>query len=901
MRISRKIGLSFFVTFLLVIILGALSIYSLRHMYRGLSHVFAKDLPASRSTYQLSISMEGALSELNNFLITDNENFRISYEDSYRAMQGDIADLKRFISGEEEKGLFENAEVLAGDINELAGDIFEKSGNIKGLFKEIRAIEAKYVQGLDGLFEFEEKKMKAEKDLLLIRAQYIPASQLIMDARSGFSDLLDELAMYVSAGERKAPVFIADNLLAVEKSIRDYKNYYGYSLSDKERTLATELLDLSGEIKSLVSSIIDSKKGVTSAVGSLLIKEKDFMEAMDNIIAIKKREISSKLGVGAALTEDIPAIHNISKLERDIAESWRLSGRYILTNDETYKDFYFQLRQGIDKAFKDYSRHARLRGTEKFLDDIVESDNNILEAVNSSMEAFEERQAGISGLLSIKTEIENKIDDLLEYKDSLIKEAKAPQETLNNLILARWILIHLRGELSSASRLTVNYLVEQEARYKDIYTELYFNMKKYLNRYRNLSKSDRDSRFIEEVESALDRFNTKALDVMDKHDKIIKERGWTLVKLEGDLRERLDKAVENEISQIEKNKEDLAKKIALINTLIFLIMGVVAFIAVFVILYTTKSITNPIRKLYDGAAIIGRGNLDHRLDIKTGDEIQDLAEGFNTMAGELKELYTNLENKVKERTAQLDEANQTLVLKKDELEKANLKLKELDRMKSDFVANVVHELRTPLTLIKGNVDNIEKGFAGEVQPKQKEILGDVFRIVNRLARLVNNLLDLSKIESGKMELKKEDVDIVQLAKEVLKDFEKAASNKKIGIKKELPEGKVIVKADSDKLTQVFINLLGNALKFTNKGDMSVRIIELQDEVQVEIKDTGPGMTKEECEKIFDKFVRVVVEKKEGTGLGLPIAKDIITLHKGRIRVESTPGKGSNFIFNLPKS
>ena len=188
-----------------------------------------------------------------------------------------------------------------------------------------------------------------------------------------------------------------------------------------------------------------------------------------------------------------------------------------------------------------------------------------------------------------------------------------------------------------------------------------------------------------------------------------------------------------------------------------------------------------------------------------------------------------------------------------------------------------------------------------MQPKQKDILGDIFRIVNRLARLVNNLLDLSKIESGKMELKKEDVDIIQLAKEVLKDFEKAASNKKIGIKKELPEAKVIVKADSDKLTQVFINLLGNALKFTDKGDVSVVIIELQDEVQVEIKDTGPGMAKEEREKIFDKFVRVVAEKKEGTGLGLPIAKDIITLHKGRIRVESTHGKGSNFIFNLPKS
>lgn len=241
-----------------------------------------------------------------------------------------------------------------------------------------------------------------------------------------------------------------------------------------------------------------------------------------------------------------------------------------------------------------------------------------------------------------------------------------------------------------------------------------------------------------------------------------------------------------------------------------------------------------------------------------------------------------------------------IALKKDELEKTNSQLKELDSMKSNFVANVAHELRTPLTLIKGNLDNIEKGFAGEVQPKQKEIMGDVFRIVDRLARLVNDLLDVSKIESGKMELKKEDLDVVKLAEEALKGFDNVASKKKISIKREFSKGSINISADQDKLTQVFVNLVGNALKFTDKGKVSVRITELQDEVQVEIQDTGPGMTKEQCEKIFDKFVRVVAEKKEGTGLGLPIAKDIVALHKGRMRVESALGKGSTFIFNLPK-
>ena len=241
-----------------------------------------------------------------------------------------------------------------------------------------------------------------------------------------------------------------------------------------------------------------------------------------------------------------------------------------------------------------------------------------------------------------------------------------------------------------------------------------------------------------------------------------------------------------------------------------------------------------------------------------------------------------------------------IALKKEELEKINGQLMKLDRMKSDFVANVVHELRTPLAIIKGNLDNIDKGFAGEVQPQQKEILGDVFRVINRLYRLVNDLLDLSSIESGKMELNKESLDIVTLAKEAVKTFETLASSKKIGLVKEFPDKKIDVNADKDKLTQVFINLIGNAVKFTDNGNVTVKIIDLQKEVEVEIQDTGPGIPYDQADKIFDKFVRVVAEKKEGTGLGLPIAKDIIVLHKGRIRVESESGKGARFIFVIPK-
>ncbi len=210
--------------------------------------------------------------------------------------------------------------------------------------------------------------------------------------------------------------------------------------------------------------------------------------------------------------------------------------------------------------------------------------------------------------------------------------------------------------------------------------------------------------------------------------------------------------------------------------------------------------------------------------------------------------------------AERERLQKEIALRKEELERINAQLMELDRMKSDFVANVAHELKTPLTIIKCNLDNIDQGFAGEVQPKQKEILEDVFRVINRLSRLINDLLDISKIESGKMELNKENLDIVALAGEIIKTFETLAGAKNIGLVKEFPDKAVTVNADKDKLTQVFINLFGNAVKFTDKGSVTVRIIDMQGEVEVEIEDTGSGVPQDQTDKIFDKFVNIILEQ-----------------------------------------
>jgi len=887
MRISRKIGISFLVTFVLVILLGGLSIYSLRHIYRGLNQVFAKDLPASRSTYQIAIAMENVLSELNNFLITDNENFKVSYRRSYKKMQEDTSRLERFIFKEEERSLFEEVELLTKDINNLSEDIFKNKEKARYLFGNIRTVGTKYKRRLDELFDFEEQKMLKEKDLLLVQAQYIPASILIMEAGIKFSNALDGIVEDVmKEGEDEASFFMGD-LPELDKSITDYKNYYGYSLSDKERSLSEELIELSKEIKAIIDAIVDLKGRRKLYIDSLLVKEREFTEAVDKLIGLKKSGISSKLGVGAALTEDIPAVHTISKIEKDIIESWRTSGRYILTGEETYRDLYYQLRQDIDKALKDYARHARLRGTEEILRDVVASDQSILEVIDSTMETFEVKTKSLSSLMSIKKGLDEKINEMLQYNDSLIKEAKDSKNISKKNIPARWILMRLRDELSSASRLVTDYLNEEERQYKDMYSEVYFNTKKYVNKYRNLSDEEKELNFIKEIELALDEFNTAVLSAIDSHDMILKERGWTLVKLEETLKENMDKAIESEISQIEKNKENIKKRVAVINTLIFLIIGVVALITVFVIFYTTNSITTPIRKLYSGAEIIGKGDLDHRLDIKTGDEIQDLAEGFNTMAGELKELYTNLENKVKERTAQLAEANEAL----------GLKNKELD----DFTYIVSHDLKEPLRGVKAFTKLLMEEYSKKLDKEAKEHLNTISDSSTRMTRLIEDLLNLSRI--GRIRNVGPDVDLNDILSDVKKDlaYSLEEKNADLNILGAFPK----VTCDRIRIQEVFTNLISNAIKYSKKDVNPVIEVGYSDKgefYEFYIKDNGIGIEKDYYDSVFQIFKRLHAKGEyEGTGAGLTIVKKIIENHSGKIWVASEVGVGSTFYFTLKKT
>ena len=234
-------------------------------------------------------------------------------------------------------------------------------------------------------------------------------------------------------------------------------------------------------------------------------------------------------------------------------------------------------------------------------------------------------------------------------------------------------------------------------------------------------------------------------------------------------------------------------------------------------------------------------------------------------------------------------------------QKVSDEIQKLADMQSEFVSTVSHELKNPLGVIRESMGLILDRLAGDVSGEQREILEIGKRSTERLIRLVGDLLDLSKIEAGKMKLRQEDMDLGILVTEVLKIYEKEILRKRITLQKEIPPNIGVLLGDRDALIRVVINLVNNAIKYTPEGEsITINLTGSSREVRFEIADTGPGIPKGSFAKMFNKFERVAAEKQEGTGLGLAISKDIIELHKGKIWVESEVGKGSKFIFTLPR-
>ena len=230
------------------------------------------------------------------------------------------------------------------------------------------------------------------------------------------------------------------------------------------------------------------------------------------------------------------------------------------------------------------------------------------------------------------------------------------------------------------------------------------------------------------------------------------------------------------------------------------------------------------------------------------------------------------------------------------------KLKETMRIKSEFISTVSHELRTPLTSIKGGIDLVLDGLSGDINEEQKEVLGISKKNVDRLGRIINNVLDSEKLESGRMKFDIKPHNINEIARDVYEMFALTAKNAGINLLLELDDTLPEIAFDSDKITQVLTNLISNAMNFTQKGNIVIKTSKKDEAIHVSISDTSCGIKKEDLPRVFGRFEQLATggeRKTGGTGLGLSISKELIEKHNGTICVESTQGKGSMFTFTLP--
>jgi len=297
-----------------------------------------------------------------------------------------------------------------------------------------------------------------------------------------------------------------------------------------------------------------------------------------------------------------------------------------------------------------------------------------------------------------------------------------------------------------------------------------------------------------------------------------------------------------------------------------------------------RQILRPLSQLTDGAARFAEGRLDHRLELGTRDELEVLARTFNHMAGRLSSSIDDLEA-----------GNRAL-------ERSNVELRELDRLKSDLLANVSHELRTPLTSIKGYCEALTEGLLGPLTEAQSEALDVSSRNLDRLLYMINELLSYSRFESGAVQVERHALDLGALARQVV-DGAFAARGPDLNLQLTVETGLPTVEADGKRIAQVLDNLLTNALKFTpDGGRVEVRLRKEGREVVTEVADSGIGIPRDEQQRIFERFYQVEsssTRKFGGIGLGLAIVRQILDAHGTAVELDSEPGKGSTFRFRLP--
>jgi signal transduction histidine kinase len=295
----------------------------------------------------------------------------------------------------------------------------------------------------------------------------------------------------------------------------------------------------------------------------------------------------------------------------------------------------------------------------------------------------------------------------------------------------------------------------------------------------------------------------------------------------------------------------------------FLLVGAVAAtISLVVARFLARGMTQPLRDMAAAARRMETGDYEVRVETRSRDEVGRLAAAFNRMSAELA---------------------------------------GLEQSRRDLVANVSHELKTPITAVRAHLENLLDGVERPDPATLEVMLGQA----DRLGRLVDQLLELSKLESGEMPLRREQLALRPLVDELITEIDVARSDRSVSLRNEVPDDLPALFADRERLHQVLFNLVDNAVRFTPEGgDVRVTAHRVNGSVQIAVADTGAGIPAEHLPRLFERFYRADPARSRddgGTGIGLAIARSVVEAHGGTIRAESEPGRGSVFTFDVPAS
>lgn len=296
--------------------------------------------------------------------------------------------------------------------------------------------------------------------------------------------------------------------------------------------------------------------------------------------------------------------------------------------------------------------------------------------------------------------------------------------------------------------------------------------------------------------------------------------------------------------------------------------------------YIYREMAVPLKNLIHGIRSFSKGDLKARMNIISNDEMGEAASSFNNMASELEMLYNKLNSTV------------------DQLTKANYKLERTNRLRANIVTIVSHELKTPLTSIKGFAHTLMREDAKFDEAVKRKYLSIINSETDRLSKLINDMMDMTRIEMGRMELKKELVSVSRIIRDAAAMLN--ISNIELDVKEYLSD----IWLDKNKIQEVILNIIDNAVKYSPKDEkIRIKAYEEKDFIKVTVDDEGHGIQENEREKVFDAFYREpsgLSYNSKGLGLGLYICKGIIEAHKGRIWIEEKQGKGTSIAFTLPK-